>query len=250
MAESEKKQSSSGILTVVLIVVGVLILLTIVSILRKQKTQEPVVPEVTPSEKTAAPEEPKAAQPEETKPVEITPQETPPPAAPPAAAEKPAEVPTATLQEIARTADTWEPAYMSWFGKTAPGFRLTDITGKSHTLYDYRGKNVMIVLWGTWCPPCREEIPHLIALQKLLADKLAIIAISIEKPDVVKRFVTQNGRINYTVIAADESAVPAPYSEITGFPSAFYIDPDGKIKFAALGAMTLGTMRAIVTAQN
>ncbi len=155
------------------------------------------------------------------------------------------------LSEIIKNA----AAFKSWYGKTAPDFTLTDITGKEHKLSAYRGKNVMLVFWATWCPPCKMEVPHIIALRNIIPeDKLAILAISYIEPnntiEMIKAFVAANNRFNYTVIAADGKKMPDPYNKIESIPCSFFIDPQGKIKLATEGALNIGVMRAIIQAEN
>jgi peroxiredoxin len=153
-----------------------------------------------------------------------------------------------SLEDIIKAAKTWEPSFKSWYGKPAPDFTLTDIAGKEHKLQRYRGKNVLLVFWATWCPPCKIEIPHLIELRKTVSKKdLAILAISNENPSVVKKFAAQ-AKINYTILL-DQVPLPAPYSSISAIPSAFFINPEGKIKLGTTGVLSLAEIKAIFNAE-
>jgi len=155
--------------------------------------------------------------------------------------------PKASLNDVIRAARTWGPAYVSWMGRTAPDFTLTDITGKEHKLSDYRGKDVMIIFWATWCGPCLIEIPHLMALRNTVGeDKLAMLAISNENPALVKNFVA-NRKINYTVFSGMRN-MPTPYNQVRGIPCTFFIDSEGRIKLATEGTLSLGEMKAILQA--
>ena len=50
------------------------------------------------------------------------------------------------------------------FALAANSFLLKDTEGKKHTLSQYKGKWVIVNYWATWCPPCLEEVPDLVAL--------------------------------------------------------------------------------------
>ncbi|MEE9370773.1 MAG: TlpA disulfide reductase family protein [Sedimentisphaerales bacterium] len=160
-----------------------------------------------------------------------------------------------SLSDVVRSARGWGPIFTSWYGQMAPVFKLVDINGKEHKLSDYRGKDVMIILWATWCGPCVMEIPHLIELRKTTSqDKLAMLAISyttIMPPNttkMVEKFAAQQ-KINYTVFSVDIDDMPAPYNQIKGIPSSFFIDPEGKIKLVTEGLLSLGAIRAILQAE-
>ncbi len=158
-----------------------------------------------------------------------------------------------SLNDVIKAARTWKPAYTYWFGQKAPGFTLTDINGKQHKLSNYRGKNVMIIFWATWCGPCLMEIPHLISLRNTISeDKLAMLAISYMSPrettEKVKDFVKQN-KINYTVFSTDVGTMPFPFSRISGIPCSFFIDSEGKIKLATEGLISLDEIKAILQAE-
>jgi peroxiredoxin len=153
-----------------------------------------------------------------------------------------------SLNEIISAARTWYASFTSWFGKSAPDFTLTDITGKEHTLSDYRGKDVMVIFWAIRCPPCRREVPDFIELRNTVGeDKLAMLAISPESASLLERFVAQQ-RINYTVLS-NPATLPMPYSLVQYVPSTFFIDPQGNIKLATTGMIPLGDIKAILRAE-
>ncbi|OHB54280.1 MAG: hypothetical protein A2173_02475 [Planctomycetes bacterium RBG_13_44_8b] len=148
----------------------------------------------------------------------------------------------------------WDIKFASWFGKPAPDFTLTDLNGNQHILSASRGKDVMLVFWASWCGPCRMEIPHLIELRKAISqDKLEILAISFIDPrnttEIVKNFVAQNKEINYTVFSVDSQDMPVPYNMVNTIPCSFFIDPQGRVKLATLGLLSLNNMTAILQAK-
>jgi peroxiredoxin len=161
--------------------------------------------------------------------------------------------PKPTLRDIIAKRRGWGPAYVEWYGQEAPDFNVTDITGKQHTLSEYKGRNVMLIFWATWCGPCIREIPHLIELRNTIGeDKLAMLAISYIDPrnsaERVKKFIAANPVINYTVISTDGRTMPRPYNLVNSIPSSFFIDPDGKIKIATEGMISVSQIKAILEA--
>ncbi|HZW51722.1 MAG TPA: TlpA disulfide reductase family protein, partial [Rudaea sp.] len=56
-------------------------------------------------------------------------------------------------------------------GAALQAARFTDLEGKTRRLAEWRGKVVLCNFWATWCPPCRQEIPMLVALSKEMAPK-------------------------------------------------------------------------------
>ena len=51
-------------------------------------------------------------------------------------------------------------------GDNAPDFELVDLEGNKHRLSDYRGQGVFLNFWGTWCAPCKKEMPHMEKMHK------------------------------------------------------------------------------------
>ena len=119
----------------------------------------------------------------------------------------------------------------------APDFTLNDLNGKPLTLSSYRGKVVLLDFWATWCDPCRDEIPHFIALQDKYRDRgLQIIGVSMDDtPEPVREF-QQQFRMNYPIVMGS-ARIGELYGGILGLPVALLIGPDGRIYSKHSGAM-------------
>src|SRR6185436_16222596 len=80
-----------------------------------------------------------------------------------------------------------------WGGGPTPALELTELSGGSHRLADYRGKVVLINFWATWCTPCREEMPSISELKKKLAGRpFVVLAVNVDEPESrVSKFLEQ-----------------------------------------------------------
>lgn len=116
------------------------------------------------------------------------------------------------------------------FRQKAPDFELQDLNGRTVHLSDFRGKAVVLNFWATWCPPCREEIPWFIELQKQYGSQgLQIVGVSMDEGgrEDVERFAKEMG-INYTVLLNDEK-VSQLYGGVNALPTTFYLARDGQV---------------------
>ncbi len=82
-----------------------------------------------------------------------------------------------------------------------PPFTAPDLDGKPVSLAAQRGKVVIVNFWATWCPPCREEIPDLIALQSKYKDRVQVIGVAQDSGSVedVRKFAAAHG-MNYPTV--------------------------------------------------
>ncbi len=111
----------------------------------------------------------------------------------------------------------------------APDFKLKDLAGKDLNLEVYRGKVILLNFWATWCGPCREEIPELIALQNRYKDRLQIIGLVVDDDDekAIRKVIESEG-INYPVALADPETRFA-YAGIAALPTVFVINSEGRV---------------------
>ena len=110
----------------------------------------------------------------------------------------------------------------------APEFMLSDIQGGKVSLSDFRGKVVILDFWATWCPPCKREIPDFINLQAEYGSKgLQIVGIALDEPGKVQQFARDNG-MNYPVLLGTDD-IATRYGGISGIPTTFVLDRNGKI---------------------
>jgi cytochrome c biogenesis protein CcmG/thiol:disulfide interchange protein DsbE len=115
-------------------------------------------------------------------------------------------------------------------GHDAPDFVLTDLQGHTVKLSDLRGKAVVLNFWATWCPPCKEEIPWLVDLQKRYGGQgLQIVGINMDDgdPKDVVKFAAENS-INYPILFGQDKVADL-YGGIEYLPTTFYIDRNGVV---------------------
>lgn len=112
-----------------------------------------------------------------------------------------------------------------------PSFQLTPVN-RSKTIDSsaYRGKVLLINFWATWCPPCREELPGFVKVQKELGPKgFTVIGISIDTSgvSVVRRFLKRMG-ITYPVGMSNSQVLDA-FGGIQAIPISFLVNRKGEI---------------------
>jgi thiol-disulfide isomerase/thioredoxin len=106
-------------------------------------------------------------------------------------------------------------------------FRLTGLDALPIDTTEWKGKVTLLNFWATWCPPCRAEIPDLVALQARYADSLQIIGIADDyAEDLVRRFTREMG-VNYRNAMATP-AIKARF-RIRALPTTLVIDRDGRV---------------------
>ena len=128
-------------------------------------------------------------------------------------------------------------------------FTLPEVDGKQHSIEEWRGKVIVLNFWATWCPPCREEIPLLIALQKKhSAQGLQVVSVAIDDVAPVMHY-RQSAGINYPVLMGGDEALDliARYGNRMGsLPFTVIMDRNGAIMARKLGAFTQNELEGLV----
>ncbi len=136
----------------------------------------------------------------------------------------------------------------------APEFTLTDQYGVTHSLSDYRGRIVFLNFWGTWCPPCRAEMPDIQELYEEYSEnegsEMVILSVAFPgqsgETDVegIKSFLDENG-YSYPVLMDEEASLQYAYY-ITSFPTTFIINAEGYVLGYIPGSMTKDVMEDVI----
>lgn len=118
---------------------------------------------------------------------------------------------------------------------TPPPLMLLDLAGKPRSLEDYRGKVVVINFFGTWCPPCLQEMPSLLLLAEAWKDS-PFIVLAVDAGDSVEKLQQVFGkhRDAFSILLDSRQTVSRSWG-VLSFPTSFVLDPEGRIRYSVEG---------------
>lgn len=112
-----------------------------------------------------------------------------------------------------------------------PNFTLPSVVdGKDISSKDFKGKVLLVTFFATWCPPCLQEIPSLIRLQKDLSPNgFSVLGLSLDDggAEIVNELV-ESAKINYPVLMANSDIVNG-FGGVKGIPTSFLVSHEGKM---------------------
>jgi peroxiredoxin len=124
-------------------------------------------------------------------------------------------------------------------GQPAPDFTLQSIDGKKVQLSDFKGKNVILNFWATWCTPCKLEMPLLQQSADENSSDLVVLAINYDESEAeVNQFIDELG-LRLDVLYDPGGKINREY-RVLGYPTSIFIDKSGKIQFRHMGILSEG----------
>ncbi len=129
----------------------------------------------------------------------------------------------------------------------APELSLQNINGETEALADYRDKVVLVNNWATWCPPCKAEMPTLVAYHNAhIADGFTVIAVEAGEPaDLVSQFA-DSFQMTFPVWLDPNGKSLRAFGNGT-LPNSYVIDRTGTVRYAWTGEISQAMLEKYVT---
>jgi len=146
---------------------------------------------------------------------------------------------------IERRAETPDPAAVSALTRAD----LPDLAGGRATLERWRGKVVVVNFWASWCPPCREEIPGLIRIQRKLAGNgVQVVGIAVDSVDKSRQAASEMA-ISYPVLVAEVQIIDVTRrlgNRAGGLPFTVVLDREGRLVATHLGLLSEAQLERLI----
>ena len=132
-------------------------------------------------------------------------------------------------------------------GTYSPTFAVKDLDGNVRTYEEFKGKGPIVLnFWGTWCPPCRREIPDLKKIYTEYKDRgLQLVGLAVQDtPEKVRQFA-ENNSVDWVMLMADTKAAES-FRIGNGVPVTIFIDRDGNEISRMIGARDYATFKEVI----
>ena len=133
-------------------------------------------------------------------------------------------------------------------------FDLKDVNGQRLSKADFAGKVLIVDIWGTWCPPCRMEVPLFQALQLEYGEQgLQVVGLNDERTEdnanaarLVRSFCRSQG-VDYPCALITQQ-IKEQVPEFGGFPTTLFLDHTGKVRLKLVGSCGMPVLKTVVEA--
>lgn len=133
-------------------------------------------------------------------------------------------------------------------GDRAPDFALTLFDGESMRLSDLRSKVVVLNFWGSWCPPCRAEMPAFQRIWEEYRDKdVVFLGVAVQDRETTARVFAKQTGVTYPLGLDRTGEITVDY-QVLSFPTTFVIDREGN-EAKRFGPANEGVLRIVLNGQ-
>lgn len=130
-------------------------------------------------------------------------------------------------------------------------FSFKDTQGNMQRLVDYRGKWVLVNFWATWCPPCQEETPDLIALHNAHKNKdLVVIGVALDSTRAAVDEFTKKYAITYPIVFSSYTTAETEVGVVDALPTSYLYAPSGKQVIFQEGLVSRADVEAFLVLKN
>lgn len=130
-----------------------------------------------------------------------------------------------------------EPSMVSE-GEQAPNFALMDMDGERVELADYEGEGVFLNFWGTFCPPCEDEMPYMEDEHQKYADEdVEILAVNVGESELTIDRFAQRHQLTFPILMDEHRNVLDQYG-VGELPATYLIDEHGEVQHIRTGGMS------------
>jgi peroxiredoxin len=125
-------------------------------------------------------------------------------------------------------------------GEVAPNIVVTDVLGNQVSLEELRGRPVWLNFWGSWCAPCRAEMPEIQEAYEQLAPRgVVLLAVSLDEPWQEAALFAARSNATFPVYSDEFRSDTGAAYPIYNFPTHIFIDADGIVRHVVLSVMTV-----------
>ena len=151
--------------------------------------------------------------------------------------------------QVSEMAPAIKPAATGNIGTRRPDFVLADIDGKRRHINEWQNHVIVLNFWATWCPPCLEEIPVFVELQKQYqARGLQFIGIALQEAEEIRSY-SEAMKIPYPLLTGVNEVIEIAQdygNEIGALPYTVIVDREGNIAFRKRGPLSKAEAEQVI----